>query len=94
MDSSADLPRQQEQGELIKGVQDRQTRLEQIMFVVVAVLMVGFVTMLISVFDIFIGNETSAQQSYQNLQNQVQTQDTKIQVLTNQLQGSTVTTKP
>lgn len=66
--------------------------LKYLMGAVIAVLAVGFVTMLISVFDIFIGNESSAQQSYENLQNQVQAQNTQIQDMSTQLRDSTVTT--
>lgn len=67
-------------------------RLTLILTAVVIVLLVGFATMFIATFGIFRDNEAEKQATYQNLINQVQTQNTKIQVLTNQLKDSTVTT--
>jgi len=71
----------------------RLDRLDYLMGAIIVVLLVGFVTMFIAVFGIFRDNESASQATYQNLVNQVQTQNAQIQVLTNQVRNSTVTPK-
>jgi len=68
-------------------------RLYLLMAGVIIVLFIGFVTSFIAVGGLIVNYESERQATYQNLDNQVQSQNAQIQVLTNQLKNSTVTPK-
>lgn len=53
---------------------------------VILILLVGFVTMLLMVYQVFIDASNNKEGTYQNLANQIVTQNTKINNLTTQLE--------
>lgn len=74
-------------GELEKKVRN----LDRTLALTVFVLLVGFLTMIVAMFSVFIDSNGSKSASYQQLESQVQAENAQIQVLTNQLRNSTVT---
>lgn len=60
----------------------RVEELNVLMIAVVIVLLIGFATMFIAVFGIFRDSQAEKQATFQNLKNQVQSQNDKIDALT------------
>jgi hypothetical protein len=60
---------------------------------VIIVLFIGFASAFIAVGGLIVNYESDRQATYKNLENQVQAQNTQIQVLTNQIKNSTISPK-
>ena len=80
----------QERGQETKR---RLDRMDIIMAGVIIVLFIGFASMYVAFSALNDDSNGQKQATYQSLINQIQNQNTQIQVLTNQLRNSTVTPK-
>lgn len=70
----------QEQGR-VKGLAERQTRLEQVMAAIIVVLFIGFAAVFVAATSMLVDNWRSKQTSYQQLELLVQAQNDKIDQL-------------
>lgn len=75
-----EISNSQEKGN-VKGLENRQTRLEQIMIAFIVVLFIGFAGMFVATATLLIDSYNNKSASYDNLQDTVQTQNTKVDQL-------------
>ena len=78
------------EGSSVGGMESRQAKLENIVYVVVIVLLVGFATMFVAVAAIYINAFNSKQSSYEQLMIEVSQQNQKIDSFSHQLELSQV----
>jgi uncharacterized membrane protein len=76
-----------------KQFKERIDFLTLVVAAVIIVLFIGFAAIFAGYGTTFITNHNNEQATLQNLEDQIQAQNTQIQVLTNQLKNSTVVTK-
>jgi hypothetical protein len=69
----------------VGGLQSRQEKLENIVYVVVIVLLVGFATIFLAVGAIYVSAYNAKEASYEQLMIQVSQQNDKISTLSSEL---------